>query len=53
LVYLKNISFTKEGEIALLDTEYYYTEKKVPYHRLTRYLSEEMQIYWNSLIKAG
>lgn len=50
-VYPDNIPFTIGGQIAFIDTEHHHHPKEtIPYHKLTPYLSEEMEIYWQSLI---
>ncbi len=43
-----NIPFSKDGRIAFIDTETH-GKKKVPYSRLTPYLSEDNQAYWEAL----
>ncbi len=43
-----NCPFSKDGRVALVDTQSFY-KKKVGYKKLTRALSPEMQQYWNSL----
>lgn len=49
-VFINNIPFNVEGKICFIDTEHHH-HTIVPYHRLTKYLSEKMQIYWLSLIQ--
>lgn len=46
-----NIPYTKEGKFACLDTEYPFRKHK--YERARHHLSDEMRLYWDSLIKAG
>ncbi len=48
-VYPKNIPFTHQGDLAFIDTEHHHIQP-VPCHRLTRFLSSEMQHYWQSLL---
>lgn len=45
-----NCPISKDGRIALIDTQSYY-EKRVKYHKLTSYLSSPMRHYWLKLIK--
>jgi hypothetical protein len=49
-VYPDNIPFTKKGQMAFIDTEHYHLAP-VQYHKLTRFFSPEMQLYWQSLQK--
>lgn len=49
-VYPDNIPFTKTGEIAFIDTEHHH-KWPIPYDRLARYLSPNMQRYWQQLIQ--
>lgn len=49
-VYPSNIPFTHSGQIAFVDTEHRYPDKKVNYGKLTSFLSETMQEYWNRII---
>lgn len=49
-VYPDNLPFTTTGEMAFIDTEHYH-KWPVPYERLTRYFSSEMQRYWQQLIQ--
>lgn len=49
-VYPDNIPFRKNGQIAFIDTEHHHLTP-IPYKRLTRFLSTDMQKYWKSLIE--
>ncbi len=46
-----NIPYTKDGKFALIDTEY--PKRKINLHKVTRHLSDEMQAYWEHLIKTN
>lgn len=48
-VYPKNIPFTRQGDLAFIDTEHHHIQP-VPYHKLTHFLSSEMKRYWQTLI---
>lgn len=48
---IANVSYTKQGKFACLDTEF--AQRKLHYDRVTHYLSDEMQQYWIQLIKQG
>lgn len=48
-VYAFNVPFSKNGKVAVIDTEYYY-RWPVPFHKMTKYLSKEMKEYWQYLI---
>lgn len=48
-VYPDNIPFTKNGQIAFIDTEHHYFGRSIPYEKLTPYLSKEMQEFWQNL----
>lgn len=49
-VYPDNIPFNKNGQIAFIDTEHHHhPPETIPYQKLSRHLSEEMKIYWQSL----
>lgn len=49
-VYPDNIPFTKTGQIAFVDTEHHHHPKdKVPYEKLTPFLSTKMGAFWSSL----
>jgi hypothetical protein len=53
-VYPDNIPFTKSGKIAFIDTEHHHhPQDSIPYHKLTRYFSEEMGEYWESLSRSS
>lgn len=46
-----NIPYTQDGRFAFVDTEY---PDKIPnFNSILRYLSPEMQAYWNKLVKKG
>ncbi|MBY0529591.1 MAG: hypothetical protein K2P51_05310 [Rhabdochlamydiaceae bacterium] len=45
----ENIPFTKHGTFAFTDTEY--PQRKLKLRKVKPYLSEEMQIYWDTLAK--
>lgn len=47
--YAFNAPFCKDGKIAFIDTEYFH-KWPVPFHKLNRYLSTEMQGYLKHLI---
>lgn len=51
-IYPFNIPMTVDKKIAFIDTEIYH-RWPVRFSRLTRYLSKDMRIYWQSLIKKG
>jgi len=44
-----NVWFTTSGKLTLIDTEY--PDQTAKYGNITKYLSPEMQRYWNKLIK--
>lgn len=46
-----NIPYTKEGKFACLDTEIPYRRHK--YDKVNHYLSPEMRVYWDILVKTG
>ena len=48
-VYPDNIPFTHSGKIAFIDTEHWHCSGKVPYEKLLRYLSSDMQACWHAL----
>ncbi|MFV0340753.1 MAG: hypothetical protein ACK5MA_09055 [Parachlamydiaceae bacterium] len=45
-----NLSFSKDGRLAVVDTEDYH-RWPIPYKRLSKHLSKEMTRYWNELIR--
>lgn len=47
----QNIPYTKEGKFACLDTEIPYRHHK--YSKINHFLSPEMRIYWDILVKTG
>lgn len=49
-VYPDNIPFTKNGQIAFIDTEHHHLSP-VPYHKISQFLSPKMRQYWQSLIE--
>lgn len=49
-VYPSNIPFTEEGDLAFIDTEHHHSDADIPYHKLTPFLSTDMQKYWKKLI---
>lgn len=52
IVIAKNIPYTKSGKFSCIDTEK--PIKKVPrYDKIKSYLSPEMQVYWDKLVKTG
>lgn len=48
-VYPFNIPFSRDGRLAIIDTEKYHAWP-IPYHRLTKYLRYDTQVYWVELI---
>jgi hypothetical protein len=46
-----NIPFTKSGKFTCIDTEH--PKRKLTYNHVKAYLSKDMQLYWNKLIKTG
>lgn len=51
-VFAFNLPFSKDGRIAVIDTEHY-DARPVNYQRFTKYLSPKMADYWNELISIG
>lgn len=49
-VYIDNNVFTRSGKIAFIDTEEF-DFKPVKFERITQFLSPEMQVYWEKLLK--
>lgn len=47
-----NCPFSKDGRVALVDTQSFY-KRSVGYYKLTPYLTPEMQKYWKSLPHIG
>lgn len=48
-VYIDNNPFSGDGRIAFVDTEEY-DLKPVPFEKLTKHFSPEMQVYWHQLM---
>lgn len=48
-VYAFNVPFCKDGKLATIDTEYHH-RWPVPFHKLKKYFSKDMQKYWQHLI---
>lgn len=48
--HLNNLPFSSDGKIAFIDTEFY-NNWPILFHKLTPFLSPEMQKYWKKLIK--
>lgn len=48
-VYIDNNPFSRDGRIAFVDTEEY-DLKPVPFEKLTKHFSPEMQVYWHQLM---
>lgn len=48
---LANIPYTKNGLFACIDTEY--PKRKIKYGQARQFFSENMQIYWDKLVKKG
>jgi len=46
-----NIPYCKNGKFACIDTEY--PQRQLIYKKIKRYLSEDMNAYWDKLIKSG
>ncbi len=46
-----NIPYTKNGKFACIDTEY--PKRKIKYGQARQFFSENMQIYWDNLVKKG
>lgn len=46
-----NIPYTKSGQFACIDTEH--PKRKLSYQSIKKYLSPEMQVYWDELVKRG
>ena len=48
----KNLPFSQDGKIAFIDTQ---TSMQFPVNpkRLSKYLSDDMQVYWNKLLKSN
>lgn len=51
-VYITNIPFAKDGKIAFIDTEHFH-KWPVKFNRLSHSLSNEMNLYWMSLINTN
>lgn len=48
---LANIPYTKNGTFACIDTEY--VKRKVKCQQVNQFLSPEMSLYWDKLLKSG
>lgn len=46
-----NIPYTKDGKFSCIDTEY--PKRKLNYEKARQYFNEEMQAYWDLLIRTG
>jgi hypothetical protein len=46
-----NIPYTKQGTFTCIDTEY--PERKLPFDKVSSYLSDDMRAYWESLVRQG
>lgn len=46
-----NIPYTRNGTFSCIDTEYY--DRKLKYHKVKPYLSDEMNLYWDELVRKG
>jgi hypothetical protein len=51
-VYAFNVPFCKDGKMAFIDTEYHH-KWPIPFHKINRYLSSDMEAHWERLIKNG
>lgn len=51
LYLILNIPYTKEGKFACLDTEFPW--RRFNYDKVYHYLSAEMKLYWEILVKTG
>lgn len=52
-VFAFNVPFCRDdGKMAFIDTEYHH-RWPVPFHKVARYLSPEMEKYWRKLIATG
>jgi hypothetical protein len=49
-VFAFNVPFCKDGKLAFIDTEYHH-KWPVPFHRMTKYFSREMNDYWLQMAK--
>lgn len=50
--YAFNIPFSKDGKLAVVDTEYFH-KWPVPFEKFTKYFSKSKAKYWEKLIKQG
>lgn len=48
---INNIPYTKAGKFSCIDTEY--PKRQLKYDHARKYFSEEMQAYWDELIRTG
>lgn len=46
-----NIAYTNNGKFACIDTEF--PQRKLNFDKVRHYLSEEMCVYWDELVKSG
>jgi hypothetical protein len=46
-----NIPYSKSGKFSCIDTEH--PKRKLDFGKINKYLSNEMQIYWNELVRKG
>jgi hypothetical protein len=51
-VYCFNIPYCKDGRIAVIDTEYHH-KWPVPFHKLRKSFSKDMQDYWDRITYKG
>ncbi|WP_075883841.1 hypothetical protein [Candidatus Protochlamydia sp. W-9] len=51
-VYAFNVPFCKNGKLAFIDTEHHH-RWPVPFQKLKKYFSNDMQNYWQQLIDKG
>lgn len=50
---IRNIPYTKNGDLSFIDTEYFHIESPINYERMARYFSHELRPYWQAMIKYG
>lgn len=50
-VFPDNAPFTRAGKIAFIDTEHFHCSEPIPFHKLSPYLSPDMQKRWNELVQ--
>lgn len=51
-VYVFNMPFTKDGRIAIIDTEYHH-KWPVPFQKLTKYFPKHLQSHWKKITFRG